>query len=172
MGDGRAAQAASQERSIPTVPAARRVLVPIDFSDRAAHAIPWAYALAGPGGAVVLLHVADPATPPNPLYAHYEPGHAASEEERRVQRAGLLERLRQLAPSGAAGAGVATEVEVVEDADVAAGIRDAAQRLRIDAICVASHCRGPLVRTLLGSIAESLLHPAAIPVFVVPVRRS
>jgi nucleotide-binding universal stress UspA family protein len=144
------------------------VFVPIDFSELAVHAIPWAYALAGRGGSVVLVHVVDAASPPNPLYAHYRPGSIPSDEERSGLHDELCGRLRALAPPNAAGEGITTEVEVVEHAKVAQGIREVAERLRIDAICLASHCRGAIGRTILGSVAEALLHAADTPLFIVP----
>ena len=151
-------------------PALRRVLVPTDLSEGAARALPWAYALAGRGGSVVLLHVIEPSVAPNPLYAHYERGSAASEADRSVQIAAIRERLRAIEPADAAGRGIATEVEVLESAAVAECVCGAAERLGIDAICIASRGRGVLLRTLLGSVAEDLLHAARIPLFVIPPR--
>jgi nucleotide-binding universal stress UspA family protein len=144
------------------------VLVPIDFSELALRAIPWAYALAGSGGTVVLVHVVDAASPPNPLYAHYRPGSIPSDEERSLSHDELCERLRALAPPKGEREGITTEVEAVEHEKVAEGIRDAAERLRVDAICLASHCRGTIGRTILGSIAEGLLHAAETPLFIIP----
>jgi len=160
-----------QDLRIPTLPPARRVLVPIDFSELAVLAIPWAYALAGSGGCVVLVHVVDPESPPNPLYAHYRPGHAQTDEERTRSHAELCGRLRALAPASAKRDGIATEVEAVENAKVVEGLHDAAERLRIDAICIASHHRGPVGRAILGSVAEELLRAADRPLFIVPHRR-
>jgi nucleotide-binding universal stress UspA family protein len=155
----------------PAIPDARRVLAPTDFSPHAERAVSWAYALAGPGGTVVLLHVLERAPTPNPLYAHYERGHPESPEERRAREPELRDRLRALAPPGAAQRGVATEVEVAEGADVADCILDAARRLRCDAICIASRGRGALARKLLGSDAEAVLRAAGIPVFLIPSPR-
>jgi nucleotide-binding universal stress UspA family protein len=156
---------------VPTLSTARRLLVPIDFSELSVHAIPWAYALAGSGGSVVLVHVVDPVGPPNPLYAHYRPGHAQSDEERSRSHDALCKRLLALAPASATRDGISTEVEAVEDSKVAEGLREVAERLRIDAICIASHCRGPVGRTILGSVAEALLRTADRPLFIVPHRR-
>jgi len=170
-GRGPARQPDQQDLRIPTLPRSRRVLVPIDFTELAVLAIPWAYALAGSGGCVVLVHVVDPESPPNPLYAHYRPGHAQTDEERSRSHAELLRRLRALAPASAERDGIATEVEALDDAKVAEALREAAERLRVDAICIASHCRGPVGRTILGSVAEDLLRDADRPLFVVPHRR-
>jgi nucleotide-binding universal stress UspA family protein len=155
----------------PGIPDARRVLAPTDFSAHAARAVSWAYALAGPGGSVVLLHVLERAATPNPLYAHYERGPAQPPEERRGRELELRDRLRALAPPGEAHRGVATEVEVAESADVAECILDAAKRLRCDAICIATRGRGAIARKILGSVAEAVLRAAGIPVFLVPPPR-
>jgi nucleotide-binding universal stress UspA family protein len=155
----------------PVIPDARRVLAPTDFSANAERAVAWAYALAGPGGTVVLLHVLERAATPNPLYAHYERGPAEPPEERRVRETEIRERLRALAPAGAAHRGVATEVEVAESVDVAECVIGAAKRLRCDAICIASRGRGAIARKLLGSVAEAVLRGAGIPVFLVPSPR-
>jgi nucleotide-binding universal stress UspA family protein len=173
VGEASAGETGSQGLRAPQVPSARRVLVPIDFSELefAVRAIPWAHALAGRGGCVVLVHVVDPATPPNPLYAHYRPGHTPSDEQRRSAKDELLERLRGLAPPDASRAGVTTEVEAIEHAKVAEGIREVAERREVDAICIASHCRGAVGRTILGSIAEALLRAADTPLFIVPAPR-
>jgi nucleotide-binding universal stress UspA family protein len=168
VGEASAGETGSQRLRTAQVPAARRVLVPIDFTELAVRAIPWAYALAGRGGGVVLVHVVDPAKPPNPLYAHYQPGHTPSDEQRSSSRSEIVGRLRALAPPNASQVGITTEVEAVEHAKVAEGIRDAAERLRVDAICIASHCRGPIGRTILGSVTEALLRAADTPLFIVP----
>jgi len=168
LGEGRKGKSSAKARPVATVPLSRRVLLATDFSDLAACAVPWAYALAGPGGAVVLVHVHDPDSPPNPLYAHYEPGHTASQAERDERLAEIRDRLHALAPGGALSKGVATEVEVVENEKVVEGIREAAERRRVDAICLASHCRGRVGRTILGSTAEALLRDADTPVFIIP----
>lgn len=171
MSEGRTRKAGSPRRRIAPVASGRRVLVATDFSALAARALPWAYALAGPGGAVVLVHVIESETHPNPLYAHYEPGPAASRDEREERRADVRERLRALAQVGADVAGVATELEVVENPQAADGIREAALRCRADAICLASRRRGRVGRALLGSVAEALLRDADFPLFIVPEPR-
>jgi nucleotide-binding universal stress UspA family protein len=171
VGAERAREARPKQACPPAIPAVRRVLVATDLSEFADRAVPWAYALAGSGGAVVLLHVIEPVTTPNPLYAHYTPGHAPTAEQRAAQQAAIRERLRALAPAGAAEQGVATEVEVVEGAGVAECVQRAAERLRVDAICIASHGRSGLARTLLGSVSQEILSGARLPTFVVPAPR-
>jgi nucleotide-binding universal stress UspA family protein len=155
-----------------TTPELRRVLVAIDFSETAAAAVPFAYALAGRGGSVILVHVIEPMTAPNPLYAHYSPGRAPTAKERKAQEAELRERLRDLAPADAEARGVATEVDVVSGREVASCILEAAARHRADAICISSHGRSGLSRTWLGSVAEDLLRRAPRPTLIVPSPRA
>jgi nucleotide-binding universal stress UspA family protein len=148
------------------------VLATTDLSEIGDSAIPFAYALPRRGGSVILLHVIEPVTVPNPLYAHYAPGRAPTAAERAAQEAELREKLRALVPSGAAARGIKTEIALVEGRDVARCIAEAAGRLRADALCIASHGRSGLARTLLGSVAHAVLLAARLPTLIVPRRRS
>jgi nucleotide-binding universal stress UspA family protein len=154
-----------------TIAKLERVLVTTDFSDLAAAAIPYAYALVARGGKVHLLHVVEPITLPNPLYAHYRPGRTPTPAERSAQLAELRERLAGLVPADTRGRGIETAFEVEEGPDVAQKVGDCAERVGADAVCIASHGRSGLVRTLLGSVAEDVLRRARRPVFVVPSTR-
>jgi nucleotide-binding universal stress UspA family protein len=154
------------------IPKLERVLVTTDFSELASAAIPFAYAIVERGGTVHLLHVVEPATLPNPLYAHYQPGRAPTPAEREAQLADLREQLGALVPAGARERGVASALELAEGSDVAAQVRAVADRIGADALCVASHGRSGLARTLLGSVAEAVLRRAGRPIFIVPDARS
>lgn len=149
-----------------------RVLVTTDFSELAALALPFAYAIVARGGTVHLLHVIEPVSRPNPLYAHYRPGRAPTPAERKQQLAELRQRLAALVPAGARRRSVASVFELAEGTEVAAQVRAVADRIRADAVCMASHGRSGLARTLLGSVAEEVLRRTRRPVFVVPARRS
>jgi nucleotide-binding universal stress UspA family protein len=148
------------------------VLATTDFSEIGDSAIPFAYGLPRRGGTVILLHVIEPVTTPNPLYAHYAPGRRPTAAERAAQQAELREGLRALVPSDAAARGIETEIELVEGRDVARCIAEAARRLRADALCIASHGRSGLARTLLGSVAHAVLLAVRLPTLIVPKRRS
>ncbi len=130
------------------IPSLRRVLVATDLSDLANRAVRYAYALARDGeGEVILLHVS---------------GRAAGDPDSDAE---LVARLRKLVPSSVEE--TATRTEVVHSHDVVEAICAAAERLGVDAICVASHGRTGLARAVLGSVAERVIREARRPVLVV-----
>jgi nucleotide-binding universal stress UspA family protein len=155
--ESRAGSAGESERSGAGVELPTTVLVPTDFSPCGLAAIPYAYALVAAGGAVHLLHVMAPEEVPNPLYAHYSPGHAATPEVRARQEAELRARLETLAPPAARAREVRTVARVVEADDVAELVCAAAEQLDVDAICLGTHGRAGLTRALLGSVALRVL---------------
>jgi len=127
-----------------------RVLVPTDFSPLANRAIPVAYGLVAPGGTVHLLHVLE----------------KAGEDARNV-----TERLRALTPKGASAKGIVTEIEFTQEENAWTGIWHTAGRLGVDAICMATHGRSGILRTVLGSQAQEVLQHARQPVVLVPPER-
>jgi nucleotide-binding universal stress UspA family protein len=62
---------------------------------------------------------------------------------------------------------VVTRTEVLRSSEPAKALVEAAERLGVDAIVIASHGRGGLARTLFGSVSEAVLRNARAPVFVV-----
>ncbi|HEV8246766.1 MAG TPA: universal stress protein, partial [Polyangiaceae bacterium] len=134
------------------VPSFKRVLVTTDFSDVANRAIPYAYALAGRGGVVHLLHVVTHKL-------------SASDPDPRV-------RLLSLVPSDARERSIESVVDVIEGEDAASGIWHAAERLAVDAVCMASHGRTGLVHALVGSQAEEVMRRCRCPVLLVPPERA
>jgi nucleotide-binding universal stress UspA family protein len=61
-------------------------------------------------------------------------------------------------------------VEVVPDGPVAQAVLDAAERYGAGLIVMGTHGRTGLPRVLLGSVAETVLRRASVPVLVVPAR--
>ena len=152
------------------IPKVDSVLVPTDFSDIAAQAIPHAYGVVDDGGTVHLLHVIESIEPsggPNPLYAHYVPGCARTPQQRKNQHKELAVRLRGLIPEGAAARLIRTEVHVVEASKVSEAITQLADRVNASLVCVASHGRTGLAKALFGSVAREVLAAARQPVLVV-----
>jgi len=136
------------------------VLIASDFSNVSKEAILPAYGLLAGGGQAHLCHVwtPEPATPrPMPTPP------ALSERE----RAEIELRLQSLVPSEAAEHGIATYVSVLEGHTVAGAILQAAERLDVDAIALASHGRTGLGRLLVGSVAEEVARGASRPVLIV-----
>jgi nucleotide-binding universal stress UspA family protein len=152
------------------IPTIRKVMVTTDFSDLGNGAIPHAYSLlADREGTVILCHILEPPTLPNPLYAHYSPGGAFSSEDRERLRQSLLQALEQLVPSEVRKSRrVVTEVRVVEtQAPVAEAICQEAKVLGVDIIVIASHGHSGLARVFLGSVAERVLRLADRPILIV-----
>jgi nucleotide-binding universal stress UspA family protein len=171
MGDSTSAkpQSAGPREGLPEL---RRVLAPTDLSPTGNAAIPYAYALASRGGTVHLMHVIELPAVPSPLYAHYEAGRRPTREQREAQREAIHQQLAALVPAAAQNLGIATEIEVLEaEDDVAGALCEAAGRLGVDAICIASHGHGGILEKLIGSVVEHLLHHADRPTFVVRAGR-
>lgn len=141
---------AEDELSAPgEVPRIRRILIATDLSPLSRFAIPHGYSLlGGRGGEVFLLHVRDT-------------GSGGTGE------ADLVAELRSLVPTRNVPPGAVTRIEVVEHRDPSQAICQAAERLGVDAICVASHGRGGISRAILGSVAEAVMRASRRPVFVV-----
>lgn len=155
------------------IPAYRRVLVTTDFSPLGNLAIPHAYAaVAKPGGVVLLCHVVDLESTPNPLYAHYAPGSPPAPDECRRQEEEVARHLRALIPPDADALGVTTEVLVVEaEESVAATICAAAEQLDADLLVISSHGRSALAHLMFGSVSEEVMRSARVPVLVVRERQ-
>lgn len=129
-------------------PALSRVLACTDFSEVANAAVPWAYQLVAPGGEVTLVHVM--------------PANAESAKASREAAAAL----HALVPIGHTHRAV-TRTEVLFSDAPAEAIVDAAARAGVDAVVLASHGRGALMRSVLGSVADGVLRATTRPVFVV-----
>ena len=120
----------------------RRVLATTDLSTHGGHAVPHAYSMLEPGGAVHLVHVVEPGT------AH----------ER------CLARLRELIPAEAERLGIHTDVDVIENSDTAGGICEAADRFEADLICIGSHGHSGFLAGAIGSVAHAVIARSSRPV--------
>jgi nucleotide-binding universal stress UspA family protein len=124
------------------------VLAPIDGSDLALRAVPWAAALAGAGGTVVLLRVV--------------PG-----EPTKANDAATAEANAELDAAAAAMADTGATVErLVMSGEPDAEIVAAAERRGADLIAMASHGRGALGRAIFGSVADRVSRSATVPVLI------
>ena len=160
-------QPVSPPRTSAPVPRLSKVLCTTDLTELGDRAVPYAYALVADRGLVCLLHVIDVHPTPSPLVPHYSSeGHeSAAERLRREQEA--TERLRALVPPEAAERGIRTEVRIVGARDPARVIREEADRLDADAICLASRSRPGLSSTILGSISLDVLRDTSHPVLLI-----
>ena len=124
------------------VPSIERTLVATDLSPFANRAVPHALAMTPAGGEVHVVHVLD--------------------DESELDEAELGRLLAALAPAPRAR----LVPHVVRGEDAATAIAQAAARLGVDAICIASHGRSGLSRALVGSVADRLLRATKKPVLV------
>lgn len=155
-----------QPTAFAAPPRLKRVLVTTDFSALGNSAIPWAFTLVDEGGEVYLAHVTQTAGDDGQLADRYLDEAAGPPTQAKVE-AEVAARLRAQVPPGADERGVVTRTEVLRAADPAKALTEAAARLGVDAIVIASHGRSGLARTLLGSVAEAVLRTSREPVFVV-----
>ena len=143
-----------------------RVLVSTDLSPVGNAVIPWAYALVAPGGRVHLLHVIEEPNIPNPLYAHYRPGSFPKDDERASHEDTVERQLRSLVPREAERRGIETHVEIVHDGSASEAIRAAAERLDVEAVCMATHGRSGISRLVAGSIASEVAAASTRPLLL------
>jgi nucleotide-binding universal stress UspA family protein len=155
--------APAREATQHETPRFRHVLAATDFSDVGNDAIPLAYSAVAAGGTVHLLHVlkarrgrVDPYDLFTPL-----PDPTLSEA---ANAAGT--RLRELVPGDASSKSVSSQVHVVEAADPAVAICQAAERLNADLICMGTHGRGGVAKAVLGSAAMGVFDGTTRPVLL------
>jgi nucleotide-binding universal stress UspA family protein len=160
-------QAVSPPQAPVPLPRLEKVLCTTDLTELGNRAVPYAYALVAEGGLVCLLHVLDVHPTPSPLVPHYSrEGHeSAAERQRREQEA--TEKLLALVPAEAAARGIRTDVRVVGALDPARVIREEADQLEADAICLASRSRPGLSSTILGSVSLDVLRDTSHPVLLI-----
>lgn len=143
-----------------TTPAARpipkttRVLIATDLSAVGNTAIPHGYGAVQDKGNVCLLHVLPVGR------GSSKAGNAKKVETARKQ-------LKTLVPEEAGWQGLETTIEVVEHRDPAEAICQAAERFGADIICLASHGRTGLARSILGSVAASVVGRSTRPLLIV-----
>lgn len=127
---------------------ARRILVAVDFSPLARAAWSWARSLAAPDARVEVLYVHE--APPTPVFGLPAPFLAPA------HRRSLLKRLQAAYPGAEAR---------VAEGSVALEILRASRKS--DLVVMGCHGRKGLERAVLGSVSESVVNAAAVPVLVV-----
>src|SRR5687768_14855127 len=149
------------------VPEFRRVIVTTDLSDMSNRAIVYAYSTLRSGGVVRIVHVEKPFEFANPIHAPHATAAQRLEQERAHQLDECRARLRALIPPEAEARGILTEVEVLHEDKPASAICRAAEEFAADLICMASHGRSGLSKTILGSVAQAVMSLSRVPVLVV-----
>jgi len=157
---------AGAEEATP-IPKIQRVLVATDFSEIGNRAVPYAFSLVPKGGTVFLVHTTPSMPVPGLLALNVTGKMKASRAEHATRLRETSAQLQALIPRAAAERGVASEVKVIENADPAKAICQAARRLGAEVICLGSHGRSGLSATLLGSVAQAVMAQCRRPVLVV-----
>jgi nucleotide-binding universal stress UspA family protein len=134
------------------------ILVPIDFSPCAEHALDYACDLAAKLGARVHVINAIGATLPELSVALTDQMISSIRHNNAAVLAKLLEPRRKVAAFG--------EVAVVDN-DARDAILQAARAVHADLIVIGTHGRRGLSRVLLGSVAEDVVRRAPCPVLTV-----
>lgn len=145
------------------VRAPRRILVPVDLSDRSATAVAYGAMLARLAGAELMLTI------------NVNMPERAAIEESMAEPGTAIEEAAHAALAALADR---TAPDVTATTDVrfrdfpAEGIMAAADDHDVDLIAIGSHGRTGLSRVLLGSVAERIARQASIPVVIVRVAAS
>ncbi len=147
----------------------RRLLVPLDGSERSSHALPLAFAIAQPSGARIdLLHVIVPISI-GEYGAGIDPGYVPPEVY-----ASMMDDLEMVAREDletAARSCVEAGIDAVVHSPVgtpADSIFHLAEDSHADLIVMSTHGRGGASRVLMGSVATAIIHRSHVPVIVLP----
>ncbi len=157
----------TEEERTAAAPAILSVLAPTDLSPVGNRAVPYAYnALAAHGGVVELCYVHERALASPPYAYEQSEGKLTN-----IERARFEAELRALVPGDARESGITTHVTVIDGGRAADAILQAAERLVVDEIVLASHGRGGAARSLLGSVSRAVVERSRRPVLIVPSKR-
>jgi nucleotide-binding universal stress UspA family protein len=142
-----------------TIP--RAILVPVDGSNFAEHALPYGLAMARRTGAtlhVALVHVpADLATPAYPLADAIQ---ARAEEDRDREAAYMESLVERLAPAGV------TIQPAILRGHVADALSHYVDKRAIDVVAMTTHGRGGLQRAWLGSTTDAMVRQCRVPLLL------
>jgi nucleotide-binding universal stress UspA family protein len=154
----------SAQLAVPLTPHVRTVVAATDFSSIGNATVPLAYSVVEPGGTVHLVHVMkDRGHEPTAPRDVFTP----SEDAEVLHKQGELEQqLLQLVPFDTLSTNKATQLHVLESNDAAQAIYQAAERLGADLLCVGTRGRSGLTKTVLGSVAHSVLSKTQRPVLL------
>ncbi|MCE9530962.1 MAG: universal stress protein, partial [Planctomycetes bacterium] len=140
----------------------RSLLVPLDGSLLAEHALPWALSIAEQDG--VALHLVRIHIPPAPLMVGSEMSADMALDQ--TIRQTEIDYLEGLVKQLSAVATVPIRHALLEGA-VADAIDDYAIAVKADLIVMTSHGRGAFVRFWLGSVADKIVRNSRTPVLLV-----
>jgi nucleotide-binding universal stress UspA family protein len=141
----------------------KNILVPVDYSEITPAVIATAHSLADAFSARLwLIHVAAP----DPEFVGYDAGPQSVRDQ---QASHLRDEHRRLQQEAARlrDAGVDATALLIQGPTVEKILAEA-ERVAADCIVLGSHGHGAVHRALLGSVSESVLRQAALPVLIVP----
>lgn len=138
------------------------ILVPLDTSEAATEAIEPAMELAAALDYSVLLLAVGDVVVKNAMRPVMESERVTADQALESYLGQHLEELE--------GRGVDVAMMVVDAADPAAAIADAAEAKGAEIIVMSSHGRTGAARWLLGSTADRVIRSARVPIHLVPVR--
>jgi nucleotide-binding universal stress UspA family protein len=142
----------------------RHVLAAVELPLRDPTVLQQAFALLRPGGRLRLLHVAHPDALPDGEYRQGLKSRQAEEMHARHIRH-CTRQLQKLVVQ-TLGAGVACDVEVAEERQVARGIAQAAERFAADVVCLGSPPPYGLRALVFGSTFREVLRFSRTPVLL------
>jgi nucleotide-binding universal stress UspA family protein len=141
----------------------RNVVIALDGSERAERAIAPALALCAAGAMVTLLRVASPPSAvTSPFLPHAARFTQAQLESRRDEAEEYVTGQRRALGE----VDCSVETAVVLDYHPARAILRYAGERSADLVALGTHGRGPISRTVLGSVSDKVVRAAAVPVLV------
>jgi nucleotide-binding universal stress UspA family protein len=145
----------------------RTVLVPLDGSASAEHALPWALAAADPSAAVHLVHVH--VTPVPMMVEGVVVSDPTLDRSIREQEGDYMDRLAERVR--AAGPDLSVTARTIDSDDpLAETIGKAAAETGADLVVMTTHGRGPFARFWLGSVSDEFLRHTPVPTLVLRPR--
>ncbi len=139
------------------------VLVGVDGSPAARHALQWAAEQVGADGVVVAVHVL---TPSLEFWRDLPPTGLTSWREK------LSGRLEHEWMEPLQVAGTKHEAMLVEDESVDGALLRIAEERRVDMIVLGKHAHSDLSDRLLGSVTYKVAHRSSRPVMIIPAEWS
>ena len=144
----------------------KKILVPTDFSDHADLALRHAWAIAGWSGAELLvIHVVEKFMDHSVLYSDVWPFQKPVNQYYQELEERTARRLEKQAEESAGG-NLRYRV-IVTTGTPSVEIAAAAKSEEVDLIVIATHGRGGLAQTILGSTTDKVLRRASSPVLVI-----
>lgn len=138
----------------------KRILVPMDFSDRSADALNCARSLL-PEPQIMLVHVLDANDLYRPTFNLPDVPDVDNTPTEFDDHA--LAQLKAMSQEG--------EQWRLLEGPPAKAIVQAARDFDADLICMATHGRSGLMNLLLGSVTEEVMRQSSVPVLVVPAKK-